>query len=157
VTDEHIAQSQSESEPQHGRLQALVGRWRTTGRTNPDLSGSDAEIAATDTYDWLPGGFGLLHTVDARVGDEKVQGAEIIGYDPSREAYITQYFGSDGPNAYQATLTEEDGALVWRMHSERDRFTGIFDDDRTTITGHWDLLGEDGSWRPWMDITLIKS
>jgi hypothetical protein len=139
------------------RLEVLVGRWHTTGRVNPELSASGAEIDATDTYEWLPGGFGLLHTVDARVGDERVEGAEIIGYDPSREAYVTQYFGTDGASSYEASLTEQGGDLVWRMHSEKDRFTGVFDHDRTTITGHWELLGNDGSWRPWMDITLTKS
>lgn len=155
MTDESITESQGASDPEHKRLRALVGSWHTTGRTSAP-SASSAEIDATDTYEWLPGGFGLLHSVDARVGDERVEGAEIIGYDSSRETYVTQYFGSDGPNSYEASLTEEDGALVWRMHSERDRFTGTFDDDRTAITGHWELLGDDGSWHPWMDVTLTK-
>jgi hypothetical protein len=139
------------------RLQVLVGSWRTVGRTKSSPSSPAAEIDATDTYEWLPGGFGLLHTVDALVGDERVEGAEVIGFDPSRGAYITQYFGSDGPNAYDATLTDENGVLVWRMGSDRDRFKGVFNDDRTTITGHWELLDEDGGWHPWMDITLTKS
>jgi hypothetical protein len=46
------------------------------------------------------------------VGKEHVEGAEIIGWDPARDAYITQYFGSDGPNAYEASLAEENGALA---------------------------------------------
>jgi hypothetical protein len=66
-----------------------------------------AEIVAMDTYEWLPGGFAFLHIVDARVGGQKVEGAEIIGWDPSRASYITQYFGSDGATAYEATLGEE--------------------------------------------------
>jgi acyl-CoA reductase-like NAD-dependent aldehyde dehydrogenase len=39
-----------------------------------------AVIDGTDEYVWLPGG-SLLHTVDARVGEQAVTGAEIIGYD----------------------------------------------------------------------------
>jgi hypothetical protein len=105
---------------------------------------------------WLPGGFALLHTVSARVGDRTVEGAEIIGYDPARRTYVTQYFGSDGPNSYEATLTEEHGALVWRIHSRHDRFTGTFSNHGDTITGHWELLGDDARWRPWMDITLTR-
>lgn len=143
--------------PEHKRLEALVGKWHTTGRTKPSSSTPGVEIDATDTYEWLPGGFGLLHGVEARVGDESVEGAEIIGYEPSRGAYITQYFGSDGSNAYEASLTEEDGALVWKMQSESDRFAGTFSDDGNTIIGHWEQLGDDGSWRPWMDITLTRS
>ena len=137
------------SEPR--RLQVLVGRWKTEGQTR----GEPLRIDATDTYEWLPGGYALLHTVDAHVGDQKVDGAEIIGCDPARGAYSTLYFGSDGPNAYEAELTEEDGTLFWRMRSEHDRFEGIFNDDRSVITGHWEQL-QSGEWRPWMDVTLTR-
>jgi len=137
------------------RLAALVGRWRTEGWTIATPGGRRERIDATDTYEWLPGGFALLHSVDARVGDEHVEGAEIISWDPDREAYATLYFGSDGPNAYEAALSEEGGVLTWRMSSRTDRFTGTFSDDGNLITGHWELLdGRD--WRPWMEITLTR-
>jgi len=90
------------------------------------------------------------------VGDEKVDGAEIIGYDPERGVYVTRYFGSDGPNAYEAELEDQGDAVVWRMRSANDRFTGTFDDHLEVLTGHWELLDNEGSWRPWMDITLTK-
>ena len=136
-------------------LDVLVGRWHTRGSTIEGPTGPAAEIDAFDTYEWLPGGHALLHRVDARVGEEKVEGAEIIGYDPVRRAYRTQYFGSDGPTTYHATLSEESNDLVWRMQSAGTRFTGTFSDNGNTIDGHWELLAE-GSWRPWMDITLTK-
>jgi uncharacterized protein DUF1579 len=138
------------------RLTVLVGRWTTKGRTRPTADATAATIRATDTYEWLPGRFALLHTVDARVGDEHVEGAEIIGWHPARRLYLTQYFGSDGPNAYEAELDTDEGALVWRMRSHTDRFTGTFSADRTTITGHWEQRAGDATWRPWMDITLTK-
>ena len=141
---------------EHLRLESLVGRWRTEGWTRETAEGPAARIEATDTYEWLPGGFGLLHTVDARVGEEHVEGAEIIGWDPERDAYGTQYFGSDGPSAYEARLTEEDGALVWSMRSSRDRFTGTFSKDGDTITGHWEQLVDEENWQPWMDVTLTR-
>ncbi len=92
--------------------------------------------------------------VDAEVGDRKIEGAEIIGYDPARRSYVTQYFGSDGPSAYEASLSEE-GSLVWRMRSEANRFTGTFSDDGNVIAGHWELR-DDSNWQPWMEITLSK-
>jgi Protein of unknown function (DUF1579) len=137
------------------RLDALVGRWRTEGRTTGASGMPVDQIDAIDTYERLPGG-ALLHLVDARLGDAKVEGAEIIGFDPGRGTYFTQYFGSDGPNAYEATLTEDDGALVWTMRSTKDRFTGTFNDERNVITGHWDALDDDSTWQPWMDITLTR-
>ena len=44
-----------------------------------DAAEDAAEIDAVDTSEWLPAGFALLHLVDAKVGEETVQGAEIIG------------------------------------------------------------------------------
>jgi Protein of unknown function (DUF1579) len=145
-------------EPRDGqeRLEALVGRWRTRGSTSDAPEMPAARVEAIDTYEWLPGRSALLHTVDAQVGEEQVEGAEIIGWDPARRAYTTQYFGSDGPNAYEASLVEEDGALVWSMLSKTDRFTGTFSQDRDTITGHWEQLDDGGNWRRWMEITLTK-
>jgi Protein of unknown function (DUF1579) len=142
--------------PAHRHLAALVGRWRTQGWTRATAGTPAAPIEAVDTYEWLPGHFALLHTVDARVGEEHVDGAEIIGWDPARDAYITQYFGSDGPNAYEASLAEDDGALVWNMRSPTDRFTGTFSDDGNTITGHWEQLDDEKKWQPWMDIMLTR-
>jgi hypothetical protein len=137
------------------RLEALIGRWRTEGWTREAPGAPAARIDAVDTYERLPGG-ALLHLVDARVGDQEVEGAELIGHDPERQTYLTQYFGSDGPTAYEATLTEEDGALVWRMRSAADRFTGRFSDDGNSITGHWEAVEAESNWRPWMDITLTR-
>ena len=140
---------------EHERLDVLTGRWKTEGWTREAAEGPAARIDAVDTYERLPGG-ALLHRVDARMGEEKVEGAEIIGYDPARQMFVTQYFGNDGPSTYEASLSEEDGVLVWRMRSKTDRFTGTFSDDCEIIAGLWESLDDDSSWRPWMDITLTK-
>ena len=137
------------------RLDVLIGKWRTEGRTTCASGGRADRIDAVDTYERLPGG-ALLHLVDAKVGDQRVEGAEIIGYDPAREAYLTQYFGSDGPNAYEASLVEDEGALVWTMRSGTDRFTGTFNQERNVITGHWEALDDDSTWQPWMNLTLTR-
>src|SRR5215217_1270250 len=80
--------ARADGSPAH-RLGALIGRWRTRGSTVEGPTGPAAEIDAVDTYEWLPGGHAVLHRVDARVGGETVEGAEIIGYDPALEAYRT--------------------------------------------------------------------
>ena len=139
---------------EHERLAVLVGRWRTSGATTD--TAEPATIEAVDTYEWLAGRFALLHTVDARVGEERVVGAELLGWDPGRGSYVTQYFGSDGPNAYEANLADEDGVLVWSMRSTSDRFRGTFSQDGNTITGHWGRIDDQATWRPWMDVTLTR-
>jgi Protein of unknown function (DUF1579) len=141
---------------EHERLEALVGRWRTEGWTSETAGAPAARVEAVDVYEWLPGRLALLHTVDAHVGEERVEGAEIIGWDPARGAYVTQYFGTDGPNSYEASLVEDDGVLVWSMRSRVDRFIGTFSDDGNTIIGQWGHLVDDEKWQPWMTITLTK-
>ena len=157
MRDEPITESQVASHPGHRLLEVLVGRWHTSGRTYASPSAPSAEIDATDTYEWLPGGLGLLHTVDGRIGDARVEAAEVIEYDPSRDAYVTREVGTDRSQSYVARSTEENGALVWRMQSDRDQFTGVFEEDGTTISGCWELRGADGRWRPLMEITLTKA
>jgi Protein of unknown function (DUF1579) len=145
----------TESDAALERLEALVGTWKTEGRTT-DASGVPAEqIEAVDTYERLPGG-ALLHLVDAQVGSQEVEGAEIIGHDPHRNTYATQYFGSEGSTAYEASLTDESEGLVWRMQSETTRFKGRFSEDGSVITGHWELQENGGDWQPWMEITLTR-
>jgi hypothetical protein len=137
------------------RLDVLIGKWKTEGRTT-DASGIPSDrIEAVDTYERLPGG-ALLHRVDAAVGEQKVEGAEIIGYDPDRRTYATQYFGSDGPTAYEASLTQETEGLTWRMRSKTTRFIGVFSQDGSLIMGQWELLRDSEDWRPWMEITLTR-
>lgn len=138
------------------RLAPLVGKWATRGWTRETLSSPAVEIIATDTYEWIADGFVLLHTVDAQVGKETVKGAEILSFDREQKMFVTQYFGSDGPNTYTAEMVDEDGVLVWKMESKVDRFTGRFSEDGNTIKGYWELLDENKNWKPWMDITLTK-
>jgi hypothetical protein len=138
------------------RLIALVGRWRTEGRTAETAEPPSSRIDALDTYEWLPGRCALLHRVDARVGDVHVEGAEIIGWDSDAHAYRTLYFGTDGSSTYEASLSEEEGELVWAMHSRSDRFTGTFSDDGRRLKGYWEQRDDDGNWRRWMDVTLTR-
>jgi Protein of unknown function (DUF1579) len=138
------------------RLEVLVGRWKTEGLARATEEVPAARIDAIDTYEWLVEGVVLLHRVDARVGDLKVDGAEIIGYDPERAIYVTHYFGSDGPAVYEAELSEERERSVWTMRSPDTRFSGEFSDDGDVITGRWERLSDDSTWTEWMDITLTK-
>jgi hypothetical protein len=147
--------AQNDSAP-HKRLAPLIGRWKTDGWTRETPEAPAVQVDAVDTYEWLPGGFGLLHIVDAKMDGEKVEGTEIIGYDPDEGAYATQYVGSESLTRYEASLTEESEGLTWRMRSKTTRFTGVFSRDGKVITGHWELLPEGGDWQPWMDITLTK-
>jgi hypothetical protein len=54
--------------PETRRLGALVGRWRSEGHVVGEPS---VPIEGTDIYEWLPGGFFLVHHVDVVVGTSR--------------------------------------------------------------------------------------
>jgi hypothetical protein len=136
------------------RLEAFVGTWNTEGEIRASSSGPAAKIHATDTYEWLPGGFFLVHRWDAHMPDGNTQGIEIIGYDASSETYPMHSFDSQG-NTGLMRASFEDG--VWTFVGESLRFTGGFRDSGNTFAGVWEQRSDGGDWLPWMDVTLRKA
>lgn len=71
----------------HSHLDKFAGKWITEGQVLPTATSAGIEVKGTDTYEWLPGGFFMLHRVDVSIGDEKVQTLEIIGFDKDANHY----------------------------------------------------------------------
>jgi hypothetical protein len=72
--------------PELERLRPFVGVWATEGAIGTDATAPPVPFRATDTYGWLPGGHLLLHRFDADMPGGRVQGLEVIGYSPERDA-----------------------------------------------------------------------
>ncbi|GKU76599.1 DUF1579 family protein [Paenibacillus sp. L3-i20] len=143
----------SKPDPALTRLNVFIGKWNTEGQIKVSPSGPAAKLKATDTYEWLPGGFFLIHHVDGYMGDEEVKTVEIIGYDTISQTYFTHSYDNRGNvGTYQANLLD----AVWTITGKSERFTGMFSDDSNTLAGSWELSGDDGIWVPWMDIKLTK-
>lgn len=146
--------SASKPGPEHKRLDAFVGTWNTQGRTNASPSAPAAAILGVDTYEWLDGGFFLVHRVDVRMGAKQIKGLELIGYDASNKTYRTHAFDSQGNySTYRATV--HDG--VWTFMGETERATVVLSDAGDTITVTWERSVDGLSWLPWMDMTLTKA
>jgi hypothetical protein len=123
---------------EHEPAEVLVGRWRTQGWTRESgtvpppgsrrrTSASGWPAGTPSCIPWTPG------------FADTVQGAEIIGDDPARSSYVAQYFGSDGPAAYEASLAGEGEDLVWAMADDSTRFAGRFSADAAPLAGPlWD-------------------
>lgn len=140
-------------DPALARLNVFIGTWHTEGWIMESLYGSVARLTAIDTYQWLPGGFFLIHHVDGHMGDKEVKAIEIIGYDPSALKYFTHSYDNQGCIAtYQANLL--DGA--WSIAGKSERFAGRFTEDGKTLTGSWEMSSDGLNWLPWMDIRLKK-
>ncbi len=113
-----------------------------------------------DTYEWLPGGFFLLHHIDGRVGDDEVKGIEIIGYDAASRTYRTHFFDSRG-NTGTEELTVRDNIWTWAgsgvMGEKAHRCTSVLSDDGHTFTAHHERSSDGSNWSPWMDVKLTKA
>jgi hypothetical protein len=136
------------------RLSPFVGVWKTDGELDGGASGQSRTLRATDSYEWLPGGYFLLHRFDADMPDGKVQGIEVIGYSRDSDSYPMHSFDSTGTaTVMQARVDEED----WTFVGESLRFTGRFRDGGGVFAGSWEVRsGVNGSWQPLMHVTLRK-
>lgn len=138
--------------PEYRPLDALLGRWMTTGHTFGTDRSPSAPIHASDIYEWAPGGFFVLHTAYGTIGDQGVGGIEMIGYDAETRLFHTTFFDSQGN-----VTTEElsvDGT-TWKWAGDEVRCTGVLEDDRRTMVCHHERR-EGESWVPSMDVTLTK-
>jgi hypothetical protein len=138
---------------EHELLNSLIGRWITEGETIPSDGAPALQIRASDIYEWVAGGFFVVHTAYGRIGDTDVGGVEMIGYDPETKRFRTHFFDSQG-NISSQDLTFRDGTWTWS--GAHARATGVLsDDDHAMPTLHeW---SDDGvTWRPSMDVTLHK-
>jgi hypothetical protein len=135
------------------RLNPFVGVWKTEGemRTDPN---APARFTAMDTYEWLPGGYFLLHHFDADMPDGKVQGIEVIGYSPETNSYPMHSFDNSGKASIMQARLEQD---TWTFIGESMRFTGGFHDDGKVFAGLWESRsGEGAAWQPLMNVRLMK-
>ena len=154
--------------PQLRRLGALVGRWRSQGHIVGDPA---VPITGTDVYEWLAGGFFLVHHVDVVIGDQQVQALELIGsYDPATDAFTARAYDNLGNiTIMQARV---DGQGVWRFTGGGDvapvarpaaadaggavRSTLTVNPDRAGMTARWERSDDGVSWQPWMDMTFTR-
>ena len=103
-------------------------------------------------YEWMAGGFFLLHHVEAVMGGAEVRTLEVIGENPDGNGYRSWSFDNAGGDAtYRAWL---DGR-TWSIDGEHERFRGEISREGNSLKGRW-WQKRDGEWVPWMDILLRK-
>jgi hypothetical protein len=110
----------------HRALDVLAGRWVTRGTIHATADVPAAELLAIDRCEWLPGGFFLLHHVDARLGGVTAQSLEVIGHAPARllrQPVLRRPRGQRGvhgaPRRPGVGDRRRGGALPRRVHGRR--------------------------------------
>jgi Protein of unknown function (DUF1579) len=154
--------------PEIRRLGALVGRWRSEGH----IVGDDpVPITGVDIYEWLAGGFFLVHHVDVVIGQQRVQALELMGeYDPANDTFTARAYDNLGKVTVMQARVDEQG--VWRFTGGGDvapvarpasadasgavRSTLTLSPDRASMTARWERSDDGASWQPWMDMTFTR-
>lgn len=139
--------------PEHKKLEVFIGKWMTEGETTAAPGAPPMPILASDVYEWVPGGFFILHTAYGRVGSAEVGGVEMIGYDADNKNYRVTFFDSEG-NQTAHTLTPRDGKWMWQ--GEHARCTGVLSGDGKTWTAHHERSDDGKTWTPSMVVRLHK-
>src|SRR5262245_10681900 len=114
-------------------LDVLIGRWMTTGHTFGPDGAPDVPVTASDIYAWAPGGYFILHTAYGMIGEQRVGGIEIIGYDSQTKRFHTTFFDSQG-NITTEALSVEGTVVKWTGATVR--CTGTLQDDAQTLLCH---------------------
>ncbi|MER5337043.1 DUF1579 family protein [Micromonospora sp. NPDC002717] len=147
-------------DPALRRLDYLVGTWKLSGKTEAGPMGPPAELSGTETFEWLEGGFFLVHRWNCAMdlgpaGKVPDVGYEFFDYDPETQKFRTHYFSSFGP-----------------YNAEQSHYIGDFEDDKLVLVGpakyirklnedgtisyDCDFPLPDGNWVPFMHATLTK-
>jgi hypothetical protein len=150
---EHSPQQPPKRGPEHELLDLFIGKWITEGRTVAGAGAPAVDIVASDVYEWMPGGFFVLHTAYGRIGTIEVGGTEIIGYDTASKSYRSHFFDSQG-NITTDELTVHDGTWTWR--GENTRTTATLSDDGKTQTAQHERTDDGVNWEASMEVTLTK-
>ncbi|HEY8794313.1 MAG TPA: DUF1579 family protein [Gemmatimonadaceae bacterium] len=143
----------------HRQLDVFVGSWRARGESfgegqqvdNPRAS--PAVWTSEESYEWLPGGFFMLHKWDARVGTHGFRGIEIIGHDAAAGGYFTRMFDNAGNHPeYVATVSGN----VWTFSEPSTRATVSVSADGNRMDLRWEWRQGDGEWLPLCDRTANR-
>ncbi|MCG5217294.1 DUF1579 family protein [Streptosporangium soli] len=143
------------STPENEHLNALVGRWRSQGQTVATSTEPALQITGSDTYEWLEGRFFLIHRVDVRINNDKVEVIEMIGpYDPETRTYPMRSFDNRGDFGTMRASVNDNG--IWTFAGETERATLVIAEDHTTMTAKWERIDNGSDWLHWMDMTFTK-
>src|ERR1700678_935703 len=62
----------------HQALAVLIGNWINEGATIAADGIDSVPIRTSDVYEWVPGGFFVVHTAFGKIGETSVGGVSII-------------------------------------------------------------------------------
>jgi hypothetical protein len=137
----------------HQALAVLIGNWINEGATVATAGIPSVPIRTSDVYEWVPGGFFVVHTAFGKIGDTSVGGVSIIGVDG--DAYDDTFYDSFG-NAHRSRLEIDGDTHRWTSLDGRTRCTVTMADGGMTQVAHHESSVDGVTWTASMDVVLRK-
>jgi hypothetical protein len=135
----------------HEALDVLIGKWINEGRTVATAEAPSLPILTSDVYEWVPGGFFVVHSAYGKIGDTGVGGVEIIAVDDG--GYRSTLYDSFG-NVHTSRMEVDGGVIRWL--GERTRCAATITDDGSTQVARHEASADGRTWAPSMEVTLRK-
>lgn len=137
------------------QLDAIIGRWQSEGETVATESEPSFQIRGTDIYEWMPGGFFMIHHVDVKMGEEQVNSIELIGGNEEEHGGLPmRSFDNRGNFSVMYATVDSDG--IWTFADESTRAHLTVSDHRQTMVAHWERSEDGSNWQPWMEMRFTK-
>jgi hypothetical protein len=136
-------------------LDALLGKWKSVGKTIASPSEPVVRIVGTDSYKWMAGGFFLVHNAKVTVGKDTVEVLEMIGtYDTSSKTYPMRAFDNTGNFSTMKASVGVDG--IWTFVGKSQRATLTISKDGKTMKAKWKRSKNAKNWEHWMDMKFTR-
>ena len=135
--------------PEHQKLAVFLGKWRFEGQSQASPYGPAGKLTSTDTYDWVTGGFFLVHHWDGTQGGAPNKGVEIVGYDVATKAYVSRFFDNMGNSGVIRFTVNGD---TWTGTAESDvagrplKERGSITLTGDTMTARWEYSTDGSKW-----------
>jgi uncharacterized protein DUF1579 len=150
-TDREVAGRDS----RHQALAVLIGNWINEGATIGGDGNESVPIRTSDVYEWVPGGFFVVHTAFGKIGETSVGGVSIIGVDGDGDAYDDTFYDSFG-NVHRSRLEIDGDVHHWIGVDGRTRCTVTMADGGMTQIAHHESSVDGVTWTASMDVVLRK-
>jgi hypothetical protein len=136
------------------KLNFLIGNWHTKGEILQVPPNSSKEIRGMDTYEWISGGFFILHRVDVFMANERTEVIEIIGYEKSIKSFFMKSFDNHGEATVMYAVLEKPGVL--KFGDKKMKTTLTVNKSGNSMIAKWELSENGKTWKPWMNIKFNK-
>jgi hypothetical protein len=146
------------------KLEIFIGKWLNLGTTIASDAAPAMQVATSDIYEWVPGGFFVVHTAYGLAGNVPGGGTDVTGYNTDKDAFVSYFFDSVG-NVVMSELREKDGVWTWlgadpyapagstRLH----RATSTFSSDGKIQKCLHEISDDAGTtWKPSIDLVFTK-